>query len=234
MSFSSWMNLCTIWVLLCMIVLFLQPVQGQVGTLCYFTSTIVVAPESAPAGQPIQVNTTFTASCPGGGNYIVRGDLLDARTSTILSTSRTVYSTVGPMTATLNNQAVAPTTTGYWSLQMSLYMLAGGSPVAPASQKTFGITITPYVAASTTTTSTFSSTSTSFTSSQTTQTTSSPQSATSTQTTISETSSITTAQYTGQNNLIPAVGAALVILLIIAVIKRRKMQRQKEHTRVYE
>ena len=76
---------------------------------------------------------------------MIRGDLVDGRTAQILSTSRIVYATVGPFAVVLTNDAVAPKITGWWSLQMNLYVLdTNGVPVAPQSQQIFGLIVTSY------------------------------------------------------------------------------------------
>ena len=111
---------------------------------CYFTAMNLYGPPSVQQGQKFDVQTLFSVTCTGAGFYTVRADLADARTGQILSTSRTTYSILGPFAAVITSSAVAPRTTGWWSLQMNLYVLSlSGVPAAPQSQQIFGLAIIP-------------------------------------------------------------------------------------------
>ena len=114
------------------------------ASACYFTAMDLFGPPSVLEGERLEVHTLFSVTCPGGGYYLIRCDLQDGRTAQVLSTSRMVYATAGPVAAELANDAVAPKIPGWWSLQMNLYVLdLNGSPVAPQSQQLFGVTINP-------------------------------------------------------------------------------------------
>ena len=125
------------------IILYSTPAVHSQSSGCYFTAMNLYGPPSVQEGKKLEVQTLFSVTCPGGGIYTVRADLVDGRTGQILSTSRMTYSILGPFAAVLANSVLAPKATGWWSLQMNLYVLnLNGVPVAPQSQQIFGLTIT--------------------------------------------------------------------------------------------
>lgn len=216
-------------------------VYGQ-GTICYFTSTNILAPGgqslestptfSWPAGQPLEVDVTFTVACPEGGTYIIRLDLVETATSKTLSTSQTMYSTIGSYTATVQNYLVAPPTLGSWVLQVNIYMLTlSGVPVAPQSQKSFVITIVPYVPTTSTSTiitslSAITIVSSAFVSSVTTPT---------RVVVMSSTMTSSVRPVSPDNSLLMGVSGLIAIMVgLVAVLTIRKRQcAKRDHTRVY-
>jgi hypothetical protein len=142
---SSWHRTGLLLLVVSIMLVFRAPRVYSQGSTCYFTAMNLFGPPSLPEGQQLEVHTLFSVTCPSGGDYMIRGDLVDGRTAQILSTSRIVYATVGPFAAVLTNDTVAPKSTGWWSLQMNLYVLdTNGVPVAPQSQQTFGLIVTSY------------------------------------------------------------------------------------------
>ena len=125
------------------VILHSAPAVHSQSSGCYFTAMNLYGPPSVQEGQNLQVHTLFSVTCPDGGNYIVRADLVDGRTEQILSTTKATYAILGPFAAVITNTVVAPKAAGWWSLQMNLYVLdSNGIPVAPQSQQIFGLTIT--------------------------------------------------------------------------------------------
>jgi hypothetical protein len=105
----------------------------------------IFGPSNAAEGQHIELHTVFSITCSSGGYYLIRADLVDGRTAQVLSTNRTQFAILGPFFAELTNEVAVPQITGWWSLQVNLYVLDGnGVPVAPQSQQIFGLAINPY------------------------------------------------------------------------------------------
>jgi hypothetical protein len=140
---SSWHRAGLLLLVVSIMLILRAPQVYSQGSFCYFTAMNLFGPSSLPEGRQIEVHTLFSVTCPSGGYYLIRGDLVDGRTAQILSTSRMAYATIGPFAAVLTNDAIAPKITGWWSLQMNLYVLdANGVPVAPQSQQIFGLIVT--------------------------------------------------------------------------------------------
>jgi hypothetical protein len=140
---SSWHRTGLLLLVVSTMLILRTPRVYSQGSTCYFTAMNLYGPPTLPEGGQIEVRTLFSVTCPGGGFYVIRGDLVDGRTAQILSTTRIVYATIGPFSAVLTNDAMAPKITGWWSLQMNLYMLdTYGAPVAPQSQQIFGLIVT--------------------------------------------------------------------------------------------
>ncbi|MGD0423511.1 MAG: hypothetical protein ABSA92_08655 [Candidatus Bathyarchaeia archaeon] len=132
----------TVLLLLLVVIFYSTPAVRSQSSGCYFTAMNLYGPTSVQEGQKFEVHTLFSVTCPGGGEYTIRADLVDARTGQILSTYRTTYPILGPFAAVFTNSVVAPRA-GWWSLQMNLYVLgSNGVPVGPQSQQIFGLTIT--------------------------------------------------------------------------------------------
>jgi len=109
---------------------------------CYFTATNIYGPPSVQEERKFEVQTLFSVTCTGPGLYTVRADIADSRTGQILSTSRMTYSILGPFAAVVTSTLQAPKTTGWWSLQMNLYVLTlTGIPIGPQSQQLFGLSV---------------------------------------------------------------------------------------------
>jgi len=210
---------------------FTSPAEGQ-GVLCSLTGTVVNAPSTAPAGQQLEIDVTVTATCPGGGFYLIKEELTDPITSQQFAKAQTYYTTGGPYT--LANHLAAPSQTGTWTIQANIYVIdqMSGQPVAPQSQKVFSIDIVPYTPQTTIITSTSSSLTTSSTSSlSSTLATTSSTYATTTSALILPTNT-TTEQGQSYTQYLIAVG--LFALLIIAGIIAKKKQGKRERTRVYD
>ena len=106
------------------------------------------------AGQTLQVTTAVTGSCDQSMFYAVRVDLVDGRTSKVLSSVVFPYVPVtAGFTVLINNSATAPTTLGTWVLQVNAYLIAAmnGGVVASAHQL-FSVVVVPYTPPTTTTT----------------------------------------------------------------------------------
>jgi hypothetical protein len=125
------------------VIFYAPPAVHSQSSGCYFTAMNLYGPPTVQEGNQLEVHTLFSVTCPSAGNYIVRADLVDGRTEQVLSTSKMTYQILGPFATVITNSVVAPKVTGWWSLQMNLYMLdMNGVPVAPQSQQIFGLMIT--------------------------------------------------------------------------------------------
>ena len=109
--------------LLALVFVLIYPSPRVQASACYFTAMDLFGPPSVREGEQLEVHTLFSVTCPGGGYYLIRCDLQDGRTAQVLSTTRIVYATAGPVAGILANDAVAPKIPGWWSLQMNLYVL---------------------------------------------------------------------------------------------------------------
>lgn len=129
--------------LACIVTFYSAPMVQSQSSGCYFTAMNLYGPPSVQEGQKLEIHILFSLTCPGAGNYTVRSDLVDGSTGTILSTVKANYAILGPFASVLTNSVSAPMATGWWSLQMNLYVLdPNGVPVAPQSQQVFGLPIT--------------------------------------------------------------------------------------------
>ena len=183
------------------------------------------------AGQTLQVTTAVTGSCDQSMFYAVRVDLVDGRSSKVLSSVVFPYVPVtAGFTVLINNSATAPTTLGPWVLQVNAYLIASmnGGVVASAHQL-FNVVVVPYTAPTTTTIpeqiTTNSTTTLSLMSAN----------STSQITSIGETSFTSTSPAASENinqtssSTLATVAAILVVLaaIVIVIISRRKRTPQR-------
>lgn len=127
---------------------------------CEIVNLSVNHPNSVPEGQTLQVATSITASCDPSFFYLLRIDLVEQPSGTVLSSVKLpYYPTASSVTKPINNTATAPSSIGPWVLQTQVYLINGlNGQVAGSSQQQFVVDITQY--ASQTTTSVFSAAST--------------------------------------------------------------------------
>ena len=129
--------------LLSIIIFYSMPVVLSQNSGCYFTAMNLYGPPSLQEGQILQVHVLFSVTCPAGGVYVIRSDLVDGRTERLLSTVRALYAIVGPFAGVLTNNVTVPKVSGWWPLQINLYLLdLNGIPAAPQSQQLFGLNVT--------------------------------------------------------------------------------------------
>ena len=97
---------------------------------CNVVTLQVNHPDTARAGESLQVTSKVEVICTYGGSYIVRVDLVDARSKTTLSivTTRyfpppTVLTSIDPVFHSLVNTATTPNVTGYYPFEIHAYTL---------------------------------------------------------------------------------------------------------------
>jgi len=127
---------------------------------CEVVNLSVTYPNSVPEGQTLQVATSITASCDPSFFYLLRIDLVEQPSGTVLSSVKLpYYPTASGAIKPINNTVTAPSSIGPWVLQTQVYLInAVNGQVAGSSQKQFVVEITQY--ASQTTTSVYSAAST--------------------------------------------------------------------------
>jgi hypothetical protein len=119
---------------------------GYSQFMCHIANLRIDHPDSVQAGLALQVTSTLTASCIPNAFYLVRVDLVEAGTSSVLSTvSNPYYPTSSSFTTTIVNEVSARTITGSWALKVEAYVINGpsGQVVASTSQL-FTVNVTPY------------------------------------------------------------------------------------------
>jgi len=203
------------------------------SSLCYITSSQMVPGEgdSVPANQPVQFQITLSGACPAPGVYTIRADLLDTASGQVLSTARGQLQANGQFITTLTESVLAPTSLGRWNLQLSVYILMGGAVVSPASQQTFGLTVVPYTATTTSQTTAVQSASTMSSAFQSTIT---RPSVTTTLSTISSQTQLETPPSSNFYTQIQLAAAGIVILIVLfAIVITRRTRTKTEETRVY-
>ena len=176
------------------------------------------------AGQTLEVTTAVTGTCDQSMFYAVRVDLVDGRSSKVLSSVVFPYAPVtAGFTVSITNKATAPTNLGTWVLQVNGYLIASmnGAVMASAHQL-FSVVVVPYTPPTTTTTEQMTTNSTT---SLTLMSVNSPSQMTS----IVEPSFVTsvssaTSENTNQSSTLAIVAAILVILAaaVIVMLSRRK------------
>ena len=187
-----------------------------------------------PAGQTVQFTILASGSCPTPGTYMVRADIIDPATSQVESTDQAQLMINAQFSTTFSESVVAPSEVGPWRLQLNVYVLAGGVPVAPNSEDAFGLQVVPYTATSSIppisveTSSTMSSPATSLATMNT---------STQTQTQSQSTSTAPPPQSESNDDLVTEVRIATAIfaamLLIIFILKRRQQRVRRDQTQVY-
>jgi hypothetical protein len=113
---------------------------------CRIVTLNVVPPPVVQAGQPFQLTTNLTVSCDPSVLPVVRVDLVDATSSTTLSSNSVpYYPSLSSFTASVVSQATARQLTGSWALRLQAYIISGinGQVVASTAQL-FQINVEPY------------------------------------------------------------------------------------------
>jgi hypothetical protein len=202
---------------------------GYSQFMCHIANLRIDHPESVQAGLTLQVTSTLTASCDPNAFYLVRVDLVDASTSSVLSTvSNPYYPTSSSFTTTLVNEASARMATGSWALKVEAYVINGASgQVVASTSELFTVNVAPYSPPTTTvqtgtTTSTFS---TSFSTPGTTSVAASQEVAT------TETYSTSPQQLIEPGVLLPVTAVilvALAIVLAIMITRRKNGEKQRK------
>jgi len=204
------------------------PNVGYSQFMCHIANLRVVHPDSVPAGRTLQITSTLTASCDPNAFYLVRVDLVDAGTSSVLSTaSNPYYPTSSSFTTTLVNDVGARMVTGSWALKVQAYVINGlnGQVVASTSQL-FTVNVAPYATPTTTvqTTTTSSVLSLSISTSTTSSVTTNQQVAT------TVTYSSTSAQQLIETGTFVPITAVILIalgaILILLVIRRKHTEKE--------
>jgi hypothetical protein len=113
---------------------------------CNIVNVSVTHPDSVPEGQALQVMTSITSSCDPSAFYVLRVDLVDQRSGTVLSSVKLpYYPTASSVSGPINNTATAPSSIGPWVLQSQVYLINGiNGQVAASSQQQFVVNITQY------------------------------------------------------------------------------------------
>lgn len=122
------------------------PNLGYSQLMCHIANLRIDRPDSVPAGLTLQVTSTLTASCDPYAFYLVRVDLVDVNTVSVLSTaSYPYYPIASSFTTTFVNNATARIVTGSWALKVEAYVINGrsGQVVASTSQL-FTVNVVPY------------------------------------------------------------------------------------------
>ena len=184
----------------------------------------ISGPPSVEAGETLEVSTFVTGSCDPSMFYAVRVDLQDARSSQVFSSVTLPYAPVSAyFTVTITNQATAPTTLGFWALQINAYLLAGvNGGVVANSQQLFTVYVTPYTTPTTTQTVITNSTSSLLQTSvnSTTQTTTILTGSSSSVAT--STSSVAAPTYQTSTVAIIAVAVVILAVFIVLMLFRRR------------
>ncbi len=184
---------------------------------CNILNLAPTGPPTVEAGQTLQVTTTVTGSCDQSLFYAVRVDLVDGRTSQVLSSVVFPYAPVSPVfTVSITNKATAPTTLGAWVLQVNAYLIAAvNGAVVTSSHLLFNVDVVPYAPTPTTTEElTTNSTTTLFMIP-----TNSTSQTLSNETSLESSSTSTALETTNQNSTLLSVAAiALVVVVILAFI----------------
>jgi hypothetical protein len=120
---------------------------------CNIVNLAPTGPPTVGAGQTLQVTTAVTGSCDQSLFYAVRVDLVDGRSSQVLSSVVFPYAPVTPVfTVSITNKATAPTTLGTWVLQVNAYLIASfNGAVVASSHLLFSVVVVPYSPSTTTT-----------------------------------------------------------------------------------
>ena len=202
---------------------------------CNILNLAPTGPPTVEAGQTLQVTTTVTGSCDQSLFYAVRVDLVDGRTSQVLSSVVFPYAPVSPVfTVSITNKATAPTTLGAWVLQVNAYLIAAvNGAVVTSSHLLFNVDVVPYTPPPTTTEElTTNSTTTLFMIP-----TNSTSQTVSNETSLESSSSSATAtalETTNQNSTLLSVAAIVivvgVILAFIIMSKRKGSAARKPET----
>jgi len=191
---------------------------------CNIVNLAPTGPPTVGAGQTLQVTTAVTGSCDQSLFYAVRVDLVDGRTSQVLSSVVFPYAPVTPgFTVSITNKATAPTTLGTWVLQVNAYLIASiNGAVVASSHLLFSVDVVPYTPSTTTTETQLMTTNSTTTLSQTS--TNSTNQAASTNETLVATSSASTPQTVNQRGTFAFVAVVVVILaaIIIVLLSKRK------------
>jgi len=113
---------------------------------CNIVNIAPTGPPTVGAGQTLQVTTSVTGSCDQSLFYAVRVDLVDGRSSQVLSSVVFPYAPVTPVfTVSITNKATAPTTLGTWVLQVNAYLIASiNGAVVASSHLLFSVAVVPY------------------------------------------------------------------------------------------
>ena len=113
---------------------------------CEIVNVSITHPNSVPEGQTLQVTTSLTASCDPSVFYVLRVDLVEQPSGTVLSSVKLpYYPTVSSFTRPINNTATAPMSIGPWVLQSQVYIINGlNGQTAGSSQQQFVVDITQY------------------------------------------------------------------------------------------
>jgi len=204
--------------------------MGHSQFMCHITNLRIDHPDSVQAGITLQVTSTLTASCDPNAFYLIRVDLVDTSTSSVLSTvSNPYYPTSSSFTVTVVNEASARAVTGSWALKVEAYVINGrsGQVIASTSQL-FTINVAPYSPPTTTlqTSTVTSAFSTSFSTSTMTSVVSSQEVAT------TETYSSTSPQQLIEPDVlvfvVPVVLVAMAIALAIMITRRKNREKQRK------
>ena len=191
---------------------------------CNVVNLAPTGPPTVGAGQTLQVTTTVTGSCDQSMFYAVRVDLVDGRSSQVLSSVVFPYAPVTPVfTVSITNKATAPTTLGSWVLQVNAYLIAAmNGAVVASAHELFSVMVVPYTATTTTTEQLITNSTTTLSQNST----NSTSQATSTSETLiaTSTSSAAAPETNSQNSTYVTIAAVVVILaaIIIVLLSKRK------------
>lgn len=195
---------------------------------CNIVNLAPTGPPTVEAGQTLQVTTAVTGSCDQSMLYAVRVDLVDGRSSQVLSSVIFPYAPVAAVfTISITNKATAPTTLGTWVLQVNAYLIASiNGAVVASSHLLFSVVVVPY-APPTTTTEQMTTNSTTTLSQNSTN---STNQATSTNEALVTTSSAAAPETVNQSSIFAAVAAVVVIFaaIVIVLLSKRKHARTQK------
>jgi hypothetical protein len=120
---------------------------------CNIVNLAPTGPPNIGAGQPLEVTTTVTGACDQSMFYAVRIDLVDGRSSQVLSSVVFPYAPVtASFTVAVINKATAPTNLGTWVLQVNGYLIASvNGGVVASAHVLFNVVVVPYTPPATTT-----------------------------------------------------------------------------------
>lgn len=92
---------------------------------CNVATLQVNHPDTIHAGEILQVTSRVEVICAYGSSYIVRVDLVDARSKTTLSTTTYRYflSSMDPVIHSIVNTATTPSVIGYYPFEIHAYIL---------------------------------------------------------------------------------------------------------------
>ena len=193
---------------------------------CNIVSLAITGPPTVPAGQTLQISTTVTGACDPSMFYAVRVDLVDGRSQTVLSSKSLAYIPVSSsfVTFPIVNTVTAPTSLGFWPLQIQAYLLSGlNGAVVTSTSQLFTVNVVPYTPPTTTQPVTMNST-ISLTETSTNSTTISTSQTTFITPNSTSTSSVVAPGNVNQTSTLVTVVAVIVILavIIILMLTRRK------------